>query len=332
MVKGIFRELLKELISQALSKPDGIDALKFRANHEEHLDQLDKLEKTQYIKKVNGKYQLTLVALAEFEKEDVRVDSILYRCEHIFSILRKMYKESPGLQISLDQFVTEVDLPAIDVRKGLAYMIKAPIFSRHSEDMLSSRNVFISPSENILKYKTFQDVINQLCEYAKQSTVKYDALLDKEKDFPIFLHEIDRNGTKTSLSIPPWHQDLPPVVKSLLEEVYYGLQKEMKALPSMGLRTIIDVVCMEFVGDIGGFAKKLNQLEKNKHITPQNKELLESALEVGHASAHRGHFPELTDLNSVLDIVNHLLNEVYILKSKSLHLKSVTPLRKRNNK
>jgi len=117
-----------------------------------------------------------------------------------------------------------------------------------------------------------------------------------------------------------------------MEEVYYGLQKEMRVLPSIGLRTVIDFVCTELAGDIGGFVQKLNKLERDKHITPKNKELLESALEVGHASAHRGHFPELTDLHSVLDIVNHLLKEVYILGPKSLRLKSVTPQRKRKNK
>lgn len=332
MVKGILRELLRDLVSQALSKPDGIDSLKFRAAYEDHLDKLDKLEKTPYIEKVNGKYQLTLVALAEFESEDMRVESILYRCEHIFSILRKMYKESPGSQIALDRLVTEVDLPAIDVRKGLAYMIKAPIFGGHTADLLSSKNVFISPSESILKYKTFHDVINQLREWAKKSAVEPDVLLDKEKDIPIFLREIDRTGTQTSLSIPPWHQNLAPIVQSLMEEVYYGLQKEMRVLPSIGLRTVIDVVCSELAGDIGGFVQKLNKLERDKHITPKNKELLESALEVGHASAHRGHFPELADLHSVLDIVNHLLKEVYILGPKSLRLKSVTPQRKRKNK
>lgn len=332
MVTGIFRELLRKLVLQALSTPGGIDALKFRAAHEDHLDELDKLEKSPYIVKVEGKYQLTLLALSEFESEDTRIESMLYRCSHIFSVLRRMYKKSPGSQIDLDLLVKEVDLPETQVRKGLVYLTNAPIWSGHTTDLLKSKNVFIAPGESILKYKTFHDVINQLREWANKSVVESDVSRDQDKDIPLFLREIDRNGTQSYLSIPPWHQHLAPTVKSLMEEVYYGLQKEMRALPSIGLRAVIDAVCNELVGDTGGFAQKLKQLEKDKHITPKNKEIIENVLEVGHASAHRGHFPELADLHSVLEIVNHLLKEVYVLGPESLRLKSITPQRKQNNK
>ena len=156
---------------------------------------------------------------------------------------------------------------------------------------------------------------------------KPNILTTLANDTPLFLQDIYRSGMETSLRIPSWHKNLNKTIQSLMEEVYYGLQKEMKALPSMGLRTVIDVVCNDLVGDIGGFSQKLDQLEKEKHITPKNKEILENVLEVGHASAHRGYFPELEDLRSVLDIVIHLLQEVYVLGTESKRLKEMTPKR-----
>ncbi len=329
MVNGIFKDLLRELVSQALGAPGGVDALKFRAAHEDHLDELDKLGESHYMEKKDNKYQLSLLALSEFKNEDQRVESILYRCSHIFSVLRRIYKQSPGATIGLDQLVKEVDLPENQVRKGLVYLTKVPIWGGYSTDLLKSSNVSVTPSESILKYKTFDDVISQLRQWAKTSIFRSNVLTEQNKGISLFLQEIDRNGTKTSLSIPSWHCHLNSTIQLLMEEVYYGLHKEMKALPSMGLRAVIDVVCNDLVGDIGDFARKLSQLEKEKHITPKNKEILENVLEVGHASAHRGYLPELEDLRSVLDIVNHLLKEVYVLGIESKRLKALTPKRER---
>ncbi len=331
MVTGIFRDLLRELALRILSTPDGVDARKFRAAHEDHLDELDKLEESPYIEKKDNEYQISLLALSEFKNEDQRVESILCRCSHIFSVLRKMYKQCPGSQISLDQLVKEMNLPENQVRKGLVYLLKAPIWSGYTMDSLKSSNVFVTPSEKILKYKTFDDVICQLHQWATKSIVKPNILTQPANDTPLFLQEIDRSSMEISLRIPSWHKNLNQTIQSLMEEVYYGLQKEMKALPSMGLRAVIDVVCNDLVGDIGGFSHKLGRLEKDKHITPKNKEVLENVLEVGHASVHRGYFPELADLRSVLDIVNHLLKEVYVFGTESKRLKAVTPKRERES-
>lgn len=329
METGIFRELLRNIVSQCLSKPMGIDALRFRAANEDYLNDLDKLEETPYIEKVDDKYKLTLLALSEFENEDSRVESILYRCGHLFTVLRRMYKESPGAQIDLDHFVTEVDLPENQVRKGLVYLTNAPIWGGYTADLLNSKEVFLTPGESILKYKTFPDVIDQLRKWAEKPLFGSTDMTDDQKTTPLYLQEIDRDGTQSHISVPPWHQDLTPIIKSLMEEVYFGFQMEMRSLPSMGLRAVIDVVCNDLLGDIGGFSQKLDKLEHEKHITPKNKELLETALDVGHASVHRGYFPKLSDLNIVLEIINHLLKGIYILAPKSSHLKAVTPQRKR---
>ena len=329
MLTGIFGELLKELISRTLTSPSGIDALRFRAAHEDSLDYLDKLEQSPYIDKADGKYRLTLLALSEFDNEDARVEGILSRCGHLFSVMRRMYKESPGVQITLDQFVREVDLPENQVREGLVYLTNAPIWGGHTKDLLNSQEVFFTPGECILKYKTFQDVIRQLEEWAEKSLFGSPVLTANDKDRPLYFREIDFGGAPSSMSIPIWHKDLHPIIKSLMQEVYFGLQKEMRALPSMGLRSVVDVVCNDLIGDVGGFTPKLKQLVERKHITPKHKALLETAIDVGHASIHRGHFPELKDLRVARDIINHLLEEVYILTPQSEDLKKTTPQRKK---
>lgn len=329
MLKPVYRELLGKLIRETLFSSSGIDALNFRAANEDYLSELDELEDTPYIEKIDHKYyRLTLLSLSEFEREDQRIESIMYRCSHLFSVLRKLYKESPGGQINLEQFIKDVDLSEKQVRWGLFYLKKAPIWSSYPSDILSSEHITFATSESILKYKTLKELISQLREWAQKPTFGDTQVFNQKPKRPLFLKEIEKANSKQSITIPPWHQSLKPDIKSLMEEVYFGFQKEMRALPSMGLRAVIDVVCNDLIGDIGGFAQKLSQLEKEKHITPKHKALLETALDVGHATIHRGHFPELKDLRIALDIIEHLLKEVYILTSQSKDLKKATPVRK----
>lgn len=166
MLKEINKILLRELMLQILSNPDGVDALKFRADHEDCLADIDELEKSIYIEKKNNKYEIKLLALSEFKAEDRWAGSMLYNCSNIFSELRKMYKQSPGETFRLGQLVEAVALPPIEVRKALIYLTQAPIWGTYTPDLLNESVVWISPNENILKYKTLDDVISKLRQWA----------------------------------------------------------------------------------------------------------------------------------------------------------------------
>ena len=95
----------------------------------------------------------------------------------------------------------------------------------------------------------------------------------------------------------------------------------------MGLRSVVDMICNDRVGDIGGFKEKLESLEGKGLISKKKHEMIEVVLEVGHASMHRGYFPLLEDLRTILSIVDHLLEDIYVLDKTSEFLKASTPRR-----
>ena len=100
----------------------------------------------------------------------------------------------------------------------------------------------------------------------------------------------------------------------------------------MGLGTVIDMVCNKLVGDLGRFDEKLEALFSKGFINNNEREILVIAIDAGSASAHRGHTPNKEDLNTLLDIVEHLLKGVYVLRPASEKLKQSTPPRKRERK
>jgi len=81
------------------------------------------------------------------------------------------------------------------------------------------------------------------------------------------------------------------------------------------------------VGDIGSFAEKLHKLEEKRLITPKKRKIIENLLKVGHASIHRGHFPTDKNLQVVMNIVDHLLEELYVLDKTSESLRASVPKR-----
>jgi Domain of unknown function (DUF4145) len=127
--------------------------------------------------------------------------------------------------------------------------------------------------------------------------------------------------------LPPWRFKLPIEIRKLLEEIYRSLDAESLRLPMMGARTLVDMTIVEKIGDIGNFKEKLKELEKEGFVSARNREALYIALEVGNAAAHRGHAAAESEVQSVMDIVETMLQAIYVFPELAQNLKANTPAR-----
>lgn len=132
---------------------------------------------------------------------------------------------------------------------------------------------------------------------------------------------------RISRRTPPWANKLPKDIGAVVDEVYRALQADSPRLATIGARTIVDLVILDKVGDVGTFIKKLAALEALGFVGRKNREFISAALEAGSAAAHRGVAPDVADLNRVMDIVESLLESVYILEEAADHLRKITPPR-----
>jgi hypothetical protein len=115
----------------------------------------------------------------------------------------------------------------------------------------------------------------------------------------------------------------------MLEEVYSALHSDSRCLAMMGARTVLDLVFVDKVGDVRTFGEKLKALEELGVIGAQNREFLSAAVDAGSAAAHRGFKPNEKDLGLVLDIVENLLQAVYVLEDAASELRKRIPTRNR---
>mgnify|MGYP000905313342 FL=1 len=139
--------------------------------------------------------------------------------------------------------------------------------------------------------------------------------------------ETDYYPPQISRQIPRWHHELPTEFSSLMKEVYTALHANSTRLALMGARALVDLFMNSTIGDIGGFRQKLQKLVNDGYLSSKNREILEPALDAGHAATHRAHTPSAEDVGRVFDIVENLI-QTLVLKEKAKELKKHTPKRK----
>ncbi|MGZ8251396.1 MAG: DUF4145 domain-containing protein [Methylophilaceae bacterium] len=108
-----------------------------------------------------------------------------------------------------------------------------------------------------------------------------------------------------------WH------VTKLIEEIFAALQNDATSLSAMGIRAAIETIMIDKVGDKGNFKANLKEFQEQRYISLPQLKLLEAALELGHASIHRAFIPDKEHIEVSLDILENLLNVLYVLEGQA---------------
>lgn len=124
---------------------------------------------------------------------------------------------------------------------------------------------------------------------------------------------------------PRFIDKLPEKYTGLIREIYAALHADSRRIAMMGARTIVDLFIEEKVGD-SNFTDGLKKLEAGGFISQKNKDAIKAAVEAGHAAAHRGHNPTEEDMATVMNIIEHLL-EQGVIEASAADLKTRTPPR-----
>lgn len=135
-----------------------------------------------------------------------------------------------------------------------------------------------------------------------------------------------------SLENPFFLNDTDPVGR-LLSEIYPALQNGMPMLAAMGMRALLENLMISQVGDNGTFHDNLEAFRAAGWIGEKDRDLLrDRLLEIGHAAMHRGYRPPADDLDTMMDVIEHLVEAIYVRPLKVERLDANIPGRRpRNN-
>jgi Domain of unknown function (DUF4145) len=109
-----------------------------------------------------------------------------------------------------------------------------------------------------------------------------------------------------------WFNSYEDWIPKLHLDIYSAIGMKAYALAAMGARAIVDFVVTSKAGDEGNFKDKLNRMHKQGLITEIQADVINVAFDAGSAAAHRGYSPTQDDANTLLDITESLLQQIYI--------------------
>ena len=146
-------------------------------------------------------------------------------------------------------------------------------------------------------------------------------------------HEVSRKliPGKAQRIPEPWIFRLSSIYIEILVEIYDAFNRKSYRLASMGLRTLLDIFIVENIGDEGTYKKKLKKLKDEGMVNNHQLEQLNTLVEAGNASAHRGFKPSKNGTSVLIDIIEHLLKPT-TLRTDLNKLENEIPSRKKSNK
>lgn len=106
---------------------------------------------------------------------------------------------------------------------------------------------------------------------------------------------------------------LPPKVRQVYEETLTALSSTAPILAAIGLRALVETVCKAKGAEGGDLYSKIDSLVENRVLTPAGASILHKIRTLGNAAAHEVKPHTERQLSLALDIVEHLLRDVFIL-------------------
>lgn len=161
------KKLLNDIFSASLKSPSGVNALRFRVDNKQFIPEIDQLERLGYVERKNDLYFIKILALAQLTKVNPDARSMVQKCSLVFALLQGNYQENLRQQITVTAIARNTSLSEDDVGIALNILVQTPVWGSYSSDF-TSKDAFIAPSESILKYNSFEDLLRQMQEGAER--------------------------------------------------------------------------------------------------------------------------------------------------------------------
>lgn len=113
---------------------------------------------------------------------------------------------------------------------------------------------------------------------------------------------------------------VPHGVHRIYKETHTALCEQQMVLAGIGIRAIVEAVCNEKKAAGSNLEKRIDSLVPMGLITPEGAKILHSLRFMGNSAAHEVTAHNQEELNIAFDVVEHLLNTVYVLPHSASRL------------
>jgi len=110
---------------------------------------------------------------------------------------------------------------------------------------------------------------------------------------------------------------LPTNVRRIYDETLQALSSQSRVLAGIGLRALLETVCKEKNATGHDLLKKIDSLVAASVLTPSSAAILHKIRTLGNSAAHEVKPHSDKQLGLAMNIVEHLLKDVYILPKQA---------------
>lgn len=166
-------KVLGDIFKNSVGIPPGVKVDRYRANHSDWLDILDRLESEQNFlsrqQRDAGRYQIRVFALSIIN--DPHAKELVRLMNSIYAYLKKAYLENLSSPLMVSDLIATLDLGGDSAKEALAkdalyYMSDAhAVWSGLSTGFPYVENATISVSEAVLRHQDFSEVVDEFYDW-----------------------------------------------------------------------------------------------------------------------------------------------------------------------
>lgn len=108
-------------------------------------------------------------------------------------------------------------------------------------------------------------------------------------------------------------QLLPQNLQSIYTETIRSINNDLAVLTGVGIRAVVETVCKDKAAQGDSLFKKIDSLVTDGVLTKDGAEILHKLRTLGNDAAHEVKPHDKVQLGLALDVIDHLLQGVYIL-------------------
>jgi hypothetical protein len=199
----------------------------------------------------------------------------------------------------------------------LGYRKHTVLYSKnqHHEDYRDGGSIFLYYEDN--------NYILAECNGCEHITLVIETTSSADSEIGITYYP-----PKVTRKEPKWLYDLmineiflDPYKYDFLKEIYNALSTSNLRLAVIGIRSLLEQIMIEKVGDNKTFAKNLDKFQSEGYMSKVQQNAIKPVIEAGHASTHRGFKATADEVCQLMDIVENLIESIYINQNISSRLK-----------
>ncbi len=132
---------------------------------------------------------------------------------------------------------------------------------------------------------------------------------------------------------PIWRREIFPYndavvsqLSPLFDEVYAAHSSGLFRIAVMGIRALSEKIMVDQVEDRGTFASTMEAFFSAGYVAPRQQELFKGVLiEAGHAAMHRNFEPASRDVDTLLDVLEGIVETIYYQPARADAIKKKIP-------